>query len=569
MSRGNPAAGTGRHRLVSRRSVMKATAAAAVVSATAWQPVASAATTLQAPPGFPQSLEIRQRAFRNWSGQVSVDQAWTCSPRTAEEVVRLANWAHATGWTLRPRGQAHGWSPFVLAPGHSASTILLDLREHFTARRVDPAAAPTVTAQAGVLLEDLLADLERAGLGLAAHPAPGDLTIGGVLAIGGHGTGISTGPGDTARYGSVSNLVRSLRAIVWDPASQGYREREFGRGDPEMPALLVNLGRVLITEATLDVQPNRRLLCRSVLDVPVGEVFAAPEHATERSFANQLAATGAAEVIWFPYTEFPWTKYWSVRPEAPRCARRVASPYNYGFSDSLPDSVTAVVGQVTAGACALTPALMHALITVASTGLLATGTLDVWGWAKDVLLYVRPTTLRVTANGYAVLTRRAEVQRVVSDFHQALEQLLGDYRERGEYPMNGPLEVRVTELDEHAAPPLLSAIKPCPGRPEFDVAVWFDVLTVPGTRASGNFFRDLEEWAVDHYCGDYALVRPEWSKGWAYGAGGAWSDEHFLATTIPAAHGRADWDRAAALFERMDPHGVFAGPLHRTLFPTP
>ncbi|MCK4212250.1 hypothetical protein KJR58_24470, partial [Escherichia coli] len=57
-------------------------------------------------------------------------------------------------------------------------------------------------------IRDRLKQLERVKLGFVATPAPGDLTLGGVLAIDGHGTGIpaqgeSRLPGQS--YGSPSN----------------------------------------------------------------------------------------------------------------------------------------------------------------------------------------------------------------------------------------------------------------------------------------------------------------------------------------------------------------------------
>lgn len=551
---------------------MRAGAALAVASVAGWEPVALA-STLTAPPGFPQSLDIQQRAYRNWSGQVSVDSVWTCTPRTAEDIVRIANWARNAGWTVRPRGQAHGWSPFILRPGQPGNTVLLDLREHFTEHWIAQGAKPSVTAQAGLLLEDLLARLQDEDLGVTAGPAPGDLTVGGMVAVGAHGTGISPAGGQrTGRYGSLSNLVTSLKAVVWDPELASYQEKLFTRDDPAMAVLLVNLGRVIVTEATFAVCPNRRLHCRSLVDIPASEIFAAPEQAGENSFARLLDVHGSAEVIWFPYTINPWLKIWSEQPSAPSGVRQVSAPYNYGFSDSLPDSVTGLLDQVTAGALSLTPSLMNMLMSVVSGGLLGTGALDIWGWSKDVLLYVRPTTLRVTANGYAVLTRRRDLQRVVSDFHQMLGQRLAVYQQQAVFPMNGPLEVRVTELDDPretgipgAQAAELSAIKPSREHPEFDVAVWFDVLTVPGTRGSDAFFREVESWTVSHYSGDYALVRPEWSKGWAYGSDGAWSDEEFMRTTIPAAIGLDGWSRIREQFDQLDPHQVFAGDMHRAL----
>ncbi|GAA3290933.1 hypothetical protein GCM10020295_06490 [Streptomyces cinereospinus] len=43
---------------------------------------------------------------------------------------------------------------------------------------------------------------------------------------------------------------------------------------------------------------------------------------------------------------------------------------------------------------------------VAALGLVTTASGDIWGPSKNTLLYLRPATLRVHANGYAVLTSR-------------------------------------------------------------------------------------------------------------------------------------------------------------------
>ena len=40
---------------------------------------------------------------------------------------------------------------------------------------------------------------------------------------------------------------------------------------------------------------------------------------------------------------------------------------------------------------------------------------NIWGPSKNSLLYIQDTTLRVTANGYAIHLRRADVQQAVHD----------------------------------------------------------------------------------------------------------------------------------------------------------
>ncbi|MGC3654958.1 cholesterol oxidase substrate-binding domain-containing protein, partial [Pseudomonas aeruginosa] len=41
---------------------------------------------------------------------------------------------------------------------------------------------------------------------------------------------------------------------------------------------------------------------------------------------------------------------------------------------------------------------------------------DLWGWSKELLLYIKPSTLRVTATGYAEVTRRRDVHREINEF---------------------------------------------------------------------------------------------------------------------------------------------------------
>src|SRR5262249_18786255 len=143
-------------------------------------------------------------------------------------------------------------------------------------------------AQTGVTMTALLTKLEDHGYGLASCPAPGDLTLGGVLAIDGHGTAIRVNgerqvPGQT--FGTISNLIVSLTAIVWDRSQGAYVARTYQRSDSEMRALLVHLGRALIVRATLRVAANQRVRCVSRTDITADTLFAPPAEAGAHSFA--------------------------------------------------------------------------------------------------------------------------------------------------------------------------------------------------------------------------------------------------------------------------------------------
>ncbi len=129
--------------------------------------------------------------------------------------------------------------------------------------------------------------------------------------------------------------------------------------------------------------------------------------------------------------------------------------------------------------------------------------------------------------------------------------------------MNMPIEIRITGLDHPedcgiagAQTALLSAMAPVPDRPDWDTAVWLTAATLPGTLGHHAFKRDLEQWAFEHFSGDYALLRPEWSKGWAYTAEEAWADADVLDRVIPQSFGTS-WNTAIETLDALDPRGIY------------
>ena len=205
-----------------------------------------------------------------------------------------------------------------------------------------------MTAQTGVTMDRLLQELEDAGLGLTAHPAPGDVTLGGILAIDGHGTAIpAVGESRTTghTYGSVSNLVLSLRAVVWNGATSQYELQSFARDDPAIQPFLTHLGRTFVTDVTLQVGANSRLRCQSFTDIPISELFG-PAGSSPRTYASFLEQAGRVEAIWYPFTDNPWFKVWSVAPTKPAASRYVSQPYNYVFADVIPKSVSNLAEEI-------------------------------------------------------------------------------------------------------------------------------------------------------------------------------------------------------------------------------
>jgi Cholesterol oxidase, substrate-binding len=143
--------------------------------------------------------------------------------------------------------------------------------------------------------------------------------------------------------------------------------------------------------------------------------------------------------------------------------------------------------------------------------------------------------------------------------------------------MNGPVEIRITGLDHPAdvlaggaQSPILSSVRPRPDHPDWDVAVWLDMGTMPVTAGFSQFYADMESWIWSHYTGSYATVRPEWSKAWACTPSGPWTSAPLLASTIPAAvsAGQASgdgWSAAVSILTGYDPGSVFSNPFLDTL----
>jgi FAD/FMN-containing dehydrogenase len=573
---------------VSRRGFLRA-AALAGAAGLGWLPSirvgrASSRMSSPPPPGFPDRISLYQQAYENWSGEIFIPQVWTAAPRSDDEVVAIANWAHGQGWKVRPKGRCHGWSPLLLpADATGAGCLLVDTTQYLTRVAVAPDGSPaTVTAQTGVAMGALLDQLGAAGLGFATTPAVGDVTLGGVLAVDGHGTAVpacgeTLVPGKS--WGSLCNAVLSLTAVVWDGQGE-YKLRSFRRDDPGIQPLLTHAGRAGVTEVTLQVGPDLSLRCRSRFDITAADLFAPPAQAGPDSFQAWVEACGRVEAIWFPFTRLPWLKVWSPAARRPWQSREVSAPYAYAFANWVTPGQARFIDRLVSGDVSGTPAFQDLEMAAAGAGLILTGTWDIWGASRFSTLYVKPTTLRLAENGYAVLTSRGNIQRVVSDYCAAYGELIAQYQARGQYPMNGPLEIRVTGLDRAsevmlpgALEPQLSALRPRPDHPSWDCAVWIDALTFPGTPEENAFKTDLEAWVLGNYTGDYAGVRVEWAKGWGYTPRGAWTSAQLLERALPASltAGQApgdDWNAALATLDRYDPGRVFSNAFLDRLMPT-
>jgi hypothetical protein len=399
-------------------------------------------------------------------------------------------------------------------------------------------------------------------------------------------------------YGSLSNQILAFTAIVTaDPSSPTtYAAKTFRRGEGDDKAFLTHVGRAFLLNVTLQVTDNYNLRCQSFMNISNATLFAAPGGGDPpaNSVGAFLNQSGRVEVIWFPsfpvlgfpQKSYPWLKVWTVEPQKPAPSRQVDSPYNYPFSDNLPTVVTDVLKAVVSGAPNLTPvfsATFSGFTAAALNGEFGfQNATDLWGPSKDTLLYVKDTTLRVTANGYAVLMKKAQVQQAVSDFADKFAAMLGEYQAKQLWPINSPLEIRVTGLDDPskigaagAASPVISSLSVDPVVQQYgwDVAAWFDVLTVipdGDPQKAWQFYTELEAWFGSHFGAGFRVM-PEWSKGWAYTADrGPWTNATIIQgirdTLTTGRAGDDTWAWEVATLDRYDGGGLFVNPFLSTLF---
>ncbi|HET7690024.1 MAG TPA: cholesterol oxidase substrate-binding domain-containing protein [Nocardioidaceae bacterium] len=547
-------------------------------AAIAWLPIGRVpALAGEVPPGFPESTPLYRSVFANWSGETRVEDLWTCAPRTAAEVVDLSNWAAGAGWRLRPRGQMHTWSPLVVGPDDDPSTlVLMDLSALDSVELVSP--GPThgrVRAGTGISMDRLQTAMLDWGLGLPSVPTIGTITLGGVLAVGAHGATVHPGAGRTAlpgqSFGSVANLVTELTAVVWNPKSRTYQLRTFDRHDPELAALLVNLGRTVVTSVVLRAPAAQRLRCVSHTGIPGTELFAPPAKAGTRSFSALLASHGTVDALWFVFTKKPWVKTWTPSPTRPLLSRQTGSPYNYPFTDRIPPAVSALAADMLAGNAAATPLFGELMYDVVVAGLTATLSTDLWGWSKDVNVWNYPTSMPSSDLGFTVLCARDEVQDVVARFAALHQGMLASYRTRGLFPHNLALHVRATALDrpldvDGAVEPALSAACPDGAHPEWDTAVWINLLYFAGPAGQEEFFTEIQDRVFAEFDGGGTRVRVEWAKNWAIGPGGSWTHRAVIERVVPASLPR--WNSAVTTLDSLDPYRVFSNAfLDRLLVP--
>ena len=554
----------------------------------------SGSNTIPEPPDFPLGIELYQQAFINWSRETKISGVWFCSPTTGQQVADLANWAKQHNYRLRPFGSGHGFAPTLLPRGHDGQKVLIinthDYLNHILVNDTDN--VKSVTCGAGAYIEDICQECEAFDLGFYHTTAPGGISIAGALAMNAHGAAVPMA-GETLEpghsWGSLSNLILSITAVVWNESQAQYTLKTMQRDDPEIAPFLTSLGRAFITDVTIQLGPNLKIRNTSIVDLTAAEVLSPPDSQTANSFANLSDQYGTIDFLYYPFNNagLCWIKTWTVTPEKPENAREVFEPY------SLTTGVNMTVPFAEAFHSALRTfpkAIVPLYNQSAALGVKAlfsndnpeTKINDIWGSAYTTTLYVQPNTHRKTVAAWGVIVSRENMQRALFEFFEYLENLLKEFKTKGQFPYTGPLELRAHGLDNnddvlipHAVEPTFSGARPHPDHPEKDTIIWFAINNNVDQPHASEFNALLEEFFLSNYL-DYGIVRPEWTKGYAYTAdgsfGGAWTNDEILLETFPSTWRDGypndnNWDWGVSKLVESDPFGVFSNSHLDKLFP--
>lgn len=226
-------------------------------------------------------LYARDRAITKYSEHFKKVPEVVVLPTTTEEVSKIAKIANREIIPITPYGGGTGFSGNAV-PSHGGITI--DMKRMNKIIEIDEDNT-IVTAQAGIILEDLDKELRKYGLFLADDPVSFPCaTLGGRIST--HGDSYLMG-----RYGVISNLVTGMEVVI--PTGEvmrfggggGYKIAKSSVGYPLRHLFFGAMGTLgIITEAALIAYP--------IPEETFHGLFAFDEIDSAFKAANRLIKTG-------------------------------------------------------------------------------------------------------------------------------------------------------------------------------------------------------------------------------------------------------------------------------------
>ena len=217
--------------------------------------------------------------IQNWAGNVSFTPDKIFYPKTVDEVQRIIKDAYQKKFKISMIGKGHSWNPLMHGSDYLISTK--DLK----GIHIDPEAL-TATVQAGATIKEVDIALSNMGLVFPCNVVgTSDLTYGGVMATGSHGSGRSCGV--------MSDYIESMEIIDSKGNLKLYSDETVG--SETMKYAKISLGMLgFIYKITFKVVKNYQTLVTDRY-VTMDNLMSELQHT--------LKTQDAVEVLWFPYTD--------------------------------------------------------------------------------------------------------------------------------------------------------------------------------------------------------------------------------------------------------------------------
>jgi xylitol oxidase len=216
---------------------------------------------------------------RNWAGNVTYSADRILRPGSVEEAQELI----ADAAAIRPLGTRHSFSLVGDSAGGGAllSTERLD--------RIVEIGDATATVEAGIRYGELSAALHERGLAVANLASLPHISVGGAIATGTHGSGVSNR--------SLAAAVSAIDLVCADGSICRLR-----RGDDDFDGAVVGLGALgLVARASLDVVPAFELRQYVFDDLPWSAVDA---------HLDEILAGGYSVSLFTAWTELGVEQVW-------------------------------------------------------------------------------------------------------------------------------------------------------------------------------------------------------------------------------------------------------------------
>lgn len=386
----------------------------------------------------------------------------------------------------------------------SQDVTILDLPNNYPSE-LKMAGAKLAIVSPGSSMLEFSQGLAAQGYYLCVPTAPGILSVGGVVAIAGHGSGVPSTASDSLgipdyAFSTVSNQMVWMDVIAYNSTRGEYELTRVSRNDTtseQWSAMACSLGKCFSVRMAFLVYPlQKEALKARILQINhfiEAGILLGSDGTAEGSLQYLAQNYGGFEPIQFPtYNEnfyqgkdFVWTKTWSYHPLDsdftdvkvfhkdstnnstvasqldPSWYSEVNTPYNYPATEGISCAESVAIVDVFKNLPTTTPFLTtksaQAIGKDNVTGGGYSGTPVGNGktafWSDNNLnlyYFVQPDTLRAYDWSYGVLCPMDQLQEVVNTFYTVSLNLLQEFNHNNEYPLMTAGEIRLVGLDSSA-----------------------------------------------------------------------------------------------------------------------